>query len=94
MALDPLAGNAFRVRRALESFSSLLDVLPEMTEGDIIAALQLEAATRRRRSIINRLVSRAAAIAAAQRVELIRREILRAQPEHPARKKDRGRKEK
>lgn len=50
----------FYIDQALLSYSSLMGVLSDMSEEEVIAALQLEAATRRRRSIIDRLISRAA----------------------------------
>jgi len=50
----------FLIGQALDSFSALKDHLTEMTEEEVLAALQLESATRRRPSIIDRLISRAA----------------------------------
>lgn len=45
--------------QALESFASLNRVLTELTEDEVFAALELESQSRRRRSIMNRLISRA-----------------------------------
>jgi len=50
----------WRVRTALESFQSLREALPGLTQDDVIACLELEAATRRRPSVIDRLIARAA----------------------------------
>lgn len=50
----------FLIGQALDSFSALKVHLAEMTEEEVLAALQLESATRRRPSIIDRLISRAA----------------------------------
>lgn len=47
------------VGQALESLECLLDVLQELTADEVIAALDLESQSRRRRSIMNRLISRA-----------------------------------
>ena len=47
------------VTRALDSFLALDAVLNELTHADVIAALELESSTRRRRSVLDRLISRA-----------------------------------
>lgn len=47
------------VNQALVSFVRLNEVLGELTEAEVLACLDLEAATRRRRSVIDRLISRA-----------------------------------
>jgi hypothetical protein len=49
----------FNVARALESFPSLGRVINELTEEEVLVCLELEAATRRRRSIVDRLIARA-----------------------------------
>lgn len=49
----------FLVGQALSSFSALNERLNELTEDEVLAALQLEAATNRRQSLIDRLISRA-----------------------------------
>jgi hypothetical protein len=49
----------FEVTRALESFGELTMLLNDLTEEEVLAALNLESATRRRRSFIDRLISRA-----------------------------------
>lgn len=45
--------------RALASYPSLKVVIDELTLEEVIAALDLESSTLRRRSLIDRLVSRA-----------------------------------
>lgn len=45
--------------RALDSYASLGQVVNELTEEEVLACLRLEAGTRRRSSIINRLIQRA-----------------------------------
>ena len=55
-----MAVRKFLLGQALESYSSLLDCLPRLTEEEVLAALDLESATLRRRSVIDRLISRAA----------------------------------
>jgi hypothetical protein len=57
-----MAVRKFLLGQALESYTTLLDCLLQLTEEEVLAALELEAATRRRRSVINRLISRAARI--------------------------------
>jgi hypothetical protein len=47
------------VNQALASFKSLTAVLDDLTENEVIAALELESASSRRMSIIDRLISRA-----------------------------------
>ncbi len=45
--------------RALDSYPSLKAVIGELTLEEVIAALDLESGTLRRRSLIDRLISRA-----------------------------------
>ena len=47
------------VDQALQSFTRLNEVLHELTEEEVFACLDLEAASQRRRSTIDRLISRA-----------------------------------
>ena len=47
------------LNQSLASFRRLNEVLSDLTQEEIIAALDLESATRRRRSVIDRLISRA-----------------------------------
>ena len=49
----------WHVSQVLSSVSRLNEVLPELTEDEVLAALDLESQSRRRRSITNRLISRA-----------------------------------
>ena len=49
----------FLVNQALASFGALAERLNELTEAEVLAALELEAATNRRQSPIDRLISRA-----------------------------------
>lgn len=49
----------WQTQQALESFSSLNKIVNELTEEEVLACLHLEVASRRRRSIINRLIQRA-----------------------------------
>lgn len=72
---SPPGVSEFNVRAATKSYSSLEEVLGQLNLAEINAALVLEASTRRRRSIINRLVSRGAALAAADYVNAILKEI-------------------
>ncbi len=54
-----MAVNKFRVAQALKSFGSLNGVIKELTEEEVLACLSQEAATTRRPSILDRLISRA-----------------------------------
>ena len=47
------------VSAALASFTTLNKVLPKLTEQEVHACLELEASTLRRRTVIDRLISRA-----------------------------------
>ena len=47
------------VGQALESYPAMKAVLNELTLGEILAALDLESRTLRRKSILARLISRA-----------------------------------
>lgn len=49
----------FVLAQALESYPALMRHLNDLTEEEVLAALDLEAATRRRASVIGRLISRA-----------------------------------
>lgn len=44
---------------ALASYTGLARVLEELTEEEVLACLRLEASSRRRQSILDRLISRA-----------------------------------
>lgn len=47
------------VDQALQSFVRLNEVLTDLTEAEVLACLDLEASSTRRRSVIDRLISRA-----------------------------------
>lgn len=49
----------WHLNQALTSYPSLKRVLNELTEEEVLAALDLESRTLRRRSIVERLISRA-----------------------------------
>lgn len=49
----------FAINQALSSFSALNKRINGLTEAEVLAALNLEAATNRRSSLIDRLISRA-----------------------------------
>ena len=55
----PMSVRKWYVDQALQSFVRLNEVLSELTEEEVLACLDLEAASQRRRSIIDRLISRA-----------------------------------
>ena len=52
--------DAWRVKRALESFRSLLDVVEQLTEEEVYHCLQLETESQRRQTVINQLIAKAA----------------------------------
>lgn len=54
-----MAARPWHIGQALDSYPSLLKVLSELTEEEVLHALSLESASRRRQSIIDRLISRA-----------------------------------
>lgn len=60
------------VGQALESFARLNEVLPELTEDEVLAALNLESQSRRRRSITDRLISRAVRLNELQYSQLLK----------------------
>lgn len=49
----------WNISQALESARSLARYIDELSEQDVIAALELESGSSRRRSMIDRLISRA-----------------------------------
>lgn len=57
-----MAVNKWRIDEALTSFTRLNDIIDELTEEEVFACLDLESASRRRKSLINRLISRATRI--------------------------------
>ena len=58
-----MAARKWYLGQALESFKRLNEVLDELTYEEVIACLTLEAGTRRRQSLIDRLISRAVRLA-------------------------------
>ena len=50
----------WRVKRALESFRSLLDVVEQLTEEEVYHCLRLETESQRRQTVIDRLIAKAA----------------------------------
>lgn len=48
-----------KLGQLLASFSKMADALNELTEPEVLAALELESASQRRRSVIDRLIKRA-----------------------------------
>ncbi len=53
---------SWRTSRALDSFRSLLEVVEELTEEEVYYCLKLEVQTQRRKTLIDRLIARAADI--------------------------------
>ena len=53
----------WHIDQALRSFVDLNRVLGELTSEEVTACLEIEAGTRRRRSVIDRLISRAIRLA-------------------------------
>lgn len=51
--------NEWRVSEALISLRRLLEILPQMTEGEIIRAIALEEETHRRQSVLKLLYRQA-----------------------------------
>ena len=54
-----MAVSKFRLSQAVASVSSLREVIGQLTEEEVLAALDLESATKRRPSIVGRLLKRA-----------------------------------
>lgn len=57
-----MAVRRFQIDQALHTFKSLTSVLEELTEEEVLACLKLEASSRRRQSVLDRLISRAVRI--------------------------------
>lgn len=53
------AASKYRVAEALGSVQALHRVINTLSEEEVLAALQLEAASQRRESVLNRLIGRA-----------------------------------
>lgn len=54
-----MATRRWHMSQALKSFRSLLTIIDELSEEEVLACLELEAASLRRTSVIDRLISRA-----------------------------------
>lgn len=54
-----MAVRQWHFAQALDSYTSLKKVVNELTEEEVLAALDLESRALRRRSLIDRLISRA-----------------------------------
>lgn len=54
-----MAVRRYYIDQALKSYASLGRVLNELTEEEVLACLKLEAGALRRRSVFDRLISRA-----------------------------------
>lgn len=54
-----MAVRRYYIDQALKSFKGLTTALDELTEEEVLACLALEAGSRRRPSVLNRLISRA-----------------------------------
>lgn len=52
-------GSTSRINTALASYESLSAVIVDLTEEEVLAALELESTTRRRKAIMCRLLRRA-----------------------------------
>lgn len=53
-----MAVRKWHIDKALASYPSLKEVLNELTQEEVLRALELESATLRRQSIIKRLIQR------------------------------------
>ncbi len=54
-----MAVRKWHLAQAVDSFTTLKAVVNELTEEEVLAALDLESRAARRRSLIDRLISRA-----------------------------------
>lgn len=54
-----MAIRKWHVGAALKSMAGLIDFLPELTEEEVLACLDLESQSDRRKSVIDRLIARA-----------------------------------
>ena len=73
MARD--ANSEFRIAQATASYTSLNDVVNGLTIDEVVAALKLETATRRRKSIVGRLLQRYARLVAQREVAALKKEL-------------------
>lgn len=68
-------GSKWRVSVALVSVRSLMSVINDMSEKEVLSALTLESESRRRQSILRRLFGRAARLNEQQYVNQLRRKF-------------------
>ena len=54
-----MPGRRYYIDQALSSFKGLTRALAELTEDEILECLRLESSSRRRQSVLDRLISRA-----------------------------------
>lgn len=54
-----MAIRKWHVTEALKSMSGLIEFLPRLTEEEVLACLDLESQSDRRKSVIDRLIARA-----------------------------------
>ena len=55
-----MAAREWQMQLALKSYRSLVSVIDELTEEEVLAAIELEKGTQRRKSIEDRLIQKAA----------------------------------
>lgn len=68
-----MATRKWYIDEALHSFTRLMSVINDMTEEEVYAALALEAGSRRRKSLMDRLIGRAARLTELKTVEHLKR---------------------
>lgn len=71
------------VAQALESFQGLAAAINELTEEEVLACLELEAASLRRQSVIDRLISRAVRLRELSYVAYLKEKFHGTHPEDP-----------
>jgi hypothetical protein len=76
----------WHVQRALESYRQLVSIIDELTEEEVLACLDLEVGTRRRATLVERLIQQAADLHRQNYVKSLKekyhgsRQIRRTQP--------------
>lgn len=75
----------FKINQALESYAALKEHLNDLTEEEVLAALDLESATNRRQSILTRLFSRAARLNEVRYVRQLKEKYHGPRKENPDR---------
>lgn len=66
---------SWRTSRALDSFRSLLDVVEELTEEEVYYCLKLEVQSQRRKTVVDRLIARAADLNKQQFIKSLKEKI-------------------